>query len=585
LPGECPRSSGRVISGTPLFLELSRVWQLLRGQDNRGQEERPGETQRPIEAPELIGGVLDTYRVPVGGGPDNSAEVFVVDQDGVGRYLVRLPRLSQEETQALKRLRLNMLDSIPLVASGNPSEIVADYIWRSAEETDLYPVARESHDKLLYYLLKELYGFWEIDPLMNDDDLEEISVNRFDRPVRVLHRRFSEYVYMETDILYPSEGRLQAFVRRLAHLGGTTVSLAQPSLEVTLHGHSDRRVTATLGDEISRPGSTYAIRKQREEPITLAQMASPEQAGHSPVADDRNIDQPTTYEEVHSHKTLSVLMAAYFWLLLERTTNVLIAGETNSGKTTLMNSILALANPRSKIVTAEDVLEISLPDHLHWQRLRTRSHRAGLSPTNGRYEYGLADLLKLGLRFSPNILSLGEMRGEESETVAAAITLGFSTMTTIHAQNAQRCIQSLTTPPMRFSSGHVRDITAIATMRKVVLTDGRIARRVISIDEVKPVGVAGHQIINVFRYDRNTDSFDPRTPAEVIDRSYRLNEIADAYGWSPASVQSSLGARAAHISSQINRGQLTPQTLSKMVLDFAVGESGRRELSRASGAG
>jgi len=332
-------------------------------------------------------------------------------------------------------------------------------------------------------------------------------------------------------------------------------------------------VTATLGDEISRPGSTYAIRKQRERPITLAQLAAPEQARWPSLSKAEAADPGLAYEEVHSHKTLSVLMAAYFWLLLERTTNVLIAGETNSGKTTLMNAILALANPKYKIVTAEDVLEISLPDHLHWQRLKTRSFRAGLSPTAGRYEYDLADLLKLSLRFSPTILSLGEMRGEESETVAAAITLGFSTMTTIHAENAERCIQRLTTPPMRFSAAHIRDLTAIATMRKVVLQDGRVVRRVVSVDELRPEGKDGHETVNVFRYDPTADSFSPTTPAEVLDRSFRLNEIAESFGWSPAAVQRSLAVRAAHISSQIAGGELTPQALSKMVKDFATAES------------
>ena len=267
-------------------------------------------------------------------------------------------------------------------------------------------------------------------------------------------------------------------------------------------------------------------------------------------------------------------MAAYFWLLLERTTNVLIAGETNSGKTTLMNAILALANPKCKIVTAEDVLEISLPDHLHWQRLKTRSFRAGLSPVAGRYEYGLPDLLKLALRFSPTILSLGEMRGEESETVAAAITLGFSTMTTIHAENAERCVQRLTTPPMKFSAGHIRDITAIATMRKVVLHDGRVVRRVVSVDELRPDGPDGHQILNVFRYDPVTDSFAPTTPAEVLDRSYRLNEIADSFGWTPAAVQRSLSVRAARIAAQIAGGELAPQALSRMVREFSIEELG-----------
>ncbi|MDG7010986.1 MAG: type II/IV secretion system ATPase subunit [Nitrososphaerota archaeon] len=519
--------------------------------------------------------MVDTYRVPAGGGPEASAEVFVVDEDGAGRYLVRVPKLSEEEARTLELLKLNLLDSIPADAKGEPRDVVADYVWKTSEAAGLADVIHESQDKLLYFLMRDFAGFWEVDPLMNDDNLEEISVCRFDRPVRVLHRKFSEYMFMQTDITYPSEERLQAFVRRLAQLGGTTVSLAQPSLEVTLHGQSDRRVTATLGDEISRPGSSYAIRKQRESPITLAQLAAPERARWPALLGQAAPDPTSPYDEVHSHKTLSVLMAAYFWLLLERTSNVLIAGETNSGKTTLMNSILALSNPKYKIVTAEDVLEINLPDHLHWQRLKTRSYRAGLSPVSGRYEYGLPELLKIALRFSPTILSLGEMRGEESETVAAAITLGFSTMTTVHAESAERCVQRLTTPPMRFSEGHVRDISAIATMRKVVLQDGRVVRRVVSVDEVKPSAGYGHETVNVFRYDPATDSFSPTTPAEVLDRSYRLNEIAESFGWTPAAVQGSLAIRAARMAGLIAGGELDPRALSKMVKEFAVDESKR----------
>ena len=553
---------------------MSKVRQLLRKEGAR--EDKPGPAPPP--PPEEISGVLDTYRVPSGGGPDSSAQVFVVDDDGLGKYLVRLPKLGPDEGRCLELLRANLLDSIPAEASGDPKEVVSDYVWKSAKSLGVAEVVEESHEKLLYYLMRDFSGFWEADPLLNDDCLEEISCCRFDRPVRVLHRDFSHYMFMETDILYPSEERLQAFVRRLAQLGGTTVSLAQPSLEVTLHGASDRRVTATLGDEISRPGSTYAIRKQKESPITLAQLASPEKA-RWPALPQKGMEQaPSSYEEVHSHKTLSVLMAAYFWLLLERTTNVIIAGATNSGMTTLMNAILALANPKCKIVTAEDVLEISLPDHLHWQRLKTRPFRAGLSPSSGRYEYGLPELLKLALRFSPTILSLGEMRGEESETVAAAITLGFSTMTTIHAESAGRCLQRLTTPPMRFSEGHIRDITAIATTRRVVLQDGRVVRRVVSVDEIKPQTPDGHEIINLFRYDPVADSFSPTTPAEVLDRSFRLNEIADSSGWSPAAVQNSLSVRAARISRRIAEGDFTPRGLSKMVREFSAEESrGRAE--------
>ena len=558
---------------------MSKAWQILGRTKTPPPIDRGAQVPSIVEPPEEIEGVLDTYRIPAGAPPEASAEVFVAEQDGAGRYLVRLPKLSVEEGKALELLKGNLVVSIPAEVDGDPRDVVAQYMWKTAEGTGLAPLLQRSHEKLLYYLMKEYTGFWEVDPLVNDDNLEEISVARFDRPVRVLHRRFSEYMFMETDIVYSSEERLQAFVRRLAQFGGTTVSLAQPSLEVTLHGASDRRVTATLGDEISRPGSTYTIRKQRERPITLAQLASPEPA-RWPPPEPRLSPETPSYEEDHSHKTLSVLMAAYFWLLLERTTNVLVAGETNSGKTTLLNAILALANPKYKVVTAEDVLEINLPDHLHWQRLKTRAHRAGLSPSAGRYEYGLPELLKLALRFSPTILSLGEMRGEESETVATAITLGFSTMTTIHAEDAVRCVQRLTTPPMRFSPGHLRDITAIVTMRKVVLQDGRVVRRVVSVDELKPLESDGHEIINIFRYDPASDSFTPTTPAEVLDRSFRLNEIAESYGWSPDAVQASLAVRAARISDRIARGEPTPQALSTMVRELAEEETGRQPFSQ-----
>ncbi len=527
----------------------------------------PGPLKLP-PPPKLIGSVLDTYRVPKNGGPDSSAEVFVVDDEGLGKYLVKLPELDDREAAAVSVLKKNLIDSIPADATGRPEDVIRAYVESISDEMGTAGALKASEDKILFFLLREFLGFWEIDPLVNDDRIEEISLTRYDKPVRLLHRDFSEYAFMETNVRYPSEERLQAFVRRLAQFGGTTVSLAQPSLEVTLHGPSDRRVTATLGDEITRPGSTYSIRKQKEEPFTLVNLTSPEAPRWRPIEPAPPSGPPLSYEEAYNHKTLSVLMASYFWLLLERTTNVLIAGDTNSGKTTLMNSILALIDPKAKVVTAEDVLEISLPEHLHWQRMKTRYHRAGLSPSSQRYEYGLPELLKLALRFSPTILSLGEMRGEESETLAAAITLGFSTMTTIHAENAERCVQRLTTPPMKFAEGHVRDITAIATTRKIVLNDGRVVRRVVSVDEVKPVGTNGHEVINVFGYDPRTDSFAPTTPAEVVDRSYRLGEIARSFGWTPARVQTSLTSRAACLA-RASGGDASPESISSMVRDFA----------------
>ena len=342
----------------------------------------PQELEPPESPPPLTvqGEVIDSYRVPADADPDASAEFTIVDRDSFGTCIVRLPYVTKKEEQALALLKENLRNAIPVETAGSPEQVLGKYLWETAEKAGLLSILEKAHRKFLYYLLRDFSGFWEIDPLVSDDNIEEISVTRFDRPARIFHRKYSEYMFMETNVVYESEERLQAFIRRLAQFGGTTVSLAQPSLEVVLHGASDRRVSATLGDEISRPGSTYTIRKQKEKALTIVQMAAPEAARPYPVRAPRPEEPSARYEEVHLHKTLTALMAAYFWLLLERTSNLLICGETSSGKTTLMNAILALANPRVKIVTAEDVLEINLPGDLHWQRLKTRSHRAGLSP-------------------------------------------------------------------------------------------------------------------------------------------------------------------------------------------------------------
>jgi len=554
----------------------------LRGRKPANKVGNPAESDAQESPPPLTvqGEVIESYRVPANAEADSSAEFTIVDRDSFGSCVVRLPFLTRKEEQALALLKENLRNAIPVETAGSAEQVLRKYLWETAEKAGLLSILEKAHRKFLYYLLRDFAGFWEIDPLVNDDDIEEISLTRFDRPVRIFHRRYSEYMFMETNFVYPTEERLQAFIRRLAQFGGTTVSLAQPSLEVVLHGASDRRVSATLGDEISRPGSTYTIRKQREKPLTIVQMAAPEAARPGPITPLRREEARARYEDGHDHKTLTALMAAYFWLLLERTSNLLICGETSSGKTTLMNAILALANPRVKIVTAEDVLEINLPSDLHWQRLKTRSHRAGLSPITGRYEYSLSELLKLALRFSPTVLSLGEMRGEESETVATAITLGFSTITTVHAEDALRCVQRVTNPPMRFTEGHVRDITAIVTMRKVALADGRIPRRVISVDEIRPVGADSHEVSNVFRYDHATDSFSPRTPEEVLERSFRLKQIAESYGWTQGEVLHGLTTRAGCLADAISDREFTDEELASIVRMYVSRLSSREERQR-----
>jgi hypothetical protein len=119
-------------------------------------------------------------------------------------------------------------------------------------------------------------------------------------------------------------------------------------------------------------------------------------------------------------------------------------------------------------------------------------------------------------------------------------------------------------------------------MRKIVLPDGRMVRRLVSVDEIRPVGSDGHEILNVFAYDYAYDSFSPTTPAEVLDRSFRLNEIATSFGWTSSRVQRSLANRAAYISESVKSHEITAQALASMVARYAARES-TYEMARLSG--
>jgi len=511
------------------------------------------------------GNIVDSYFFPADAPESARAQVLIAERATICTYFVRYPELTPEQADALTILKENLEYYFPSVeAFSNSEQMITQYLWKTAQEVGILGAVERSHEKLRYYLLRDALGFGKTDALFNDDNLEEISCAAWDRPVRVYHRRFTQHRFMETNIAFESEDELQRFVRRMAQLAGKSISRAQPAVEGTIsYGPVEKRITATLGSEISRPGSSFAVRKQKENPLTVTQLAALEIAKPYPMIKSVVTKGPL-YAEEHRHKTATALMIAYFWSLLEYKTNILICGEPMSGKTTFLNSILALTNPNAKIVTAEDVSEILLPENLHWERLITRHAPVGMSPQAQRLEVDLASLLKLSLRFSPTVLSLGEMRGEESESVANAMTIGYSTVCTVHAANTRDCITRITNPPMRFTVGHVRDISAIVTMGRIRLPDLREVRRAVSVDEIVPneLDPRAYEIRGIFQYRPDGDSFTPTAPEEVVERSYRLRKVAEYFGWNNEHMLASLTSRAAFIASAIRDGVFGTKELS-----------------------
>lgn len=136
---------------------------------------------------------------------------------------------------------------------------------------------------------------------------------------------------------------------------------------------------------------------------------------------------------------LSYNMAGRFWLYVEglkvRPANLLIGGMPASGKTTLLNAMFSLFRPEQRVVVIEETYELNTETQENTVRLET-------SP-----ELPMAELVKNALRMRPDLLIIGEVRGEEARDMLTAMNIGKIAMGTIHASTARDVITRLSTPP------------------------------------------------------------------------------------------------------------------------------------------
>jgi len=243
-----------------------------------------------------------------------------------------------------------------------------------------------SWSKIEYYIIRNTIEYDVITPLMRDPAIEDISCDGVGRPIYVWHQRYES---MPTNIRITKEEELDSLVVKLAHKAGKHVSVAFPIVDAILpEGH---RLAATYKKEVSKHGSTFTIRKFREKPLSIVNLI---QGG-----------------------TVSSLLAAYFWKILEYNMTGLIMGVTGAGKTTMLNAIATLLRPNIKIVTIEDTPELRLT-HENWVQLYSRpsyGFEAGMS------EITLYDLVRVSLRYRPDVLIVGETRGEEAKVLFQAI--------------------------------------------------------------------------------------------------------------------------------------------------------------------
>jgi flagellar protein FlaI len=336
--------------------------------------------------------------------------------------------------------------------------------------------------KIEYYLERNTIGYSKIDPVMNDPYVEDIRCGGIGKPIFLWHR---VYENIKTNIFFSDEEELNDFVMKIVHKAGKHVSIAFPIVDVTLPGK--HRLAVSYGRETTPFGTSFTIRKFREDPFTIVDL----------------IDNETVDESI----------AAYLWLLVENKMPIMIVGATGAGKTTALNAIACLIRPNHKIITVEEVAEINLP-HENWTSTIARS---GFGAEK-EGEITLYDLIKSAVRHRPDLVTVGEIRGEEAYVLFQALATGHGGLCTMHAEDVETAIKRLTQPPMNIPASIITLMNCVIVVRhvqtQVVLESGKklSSRRFVQVSEIQE----SNSFIDVFNWNASSDTFQERLKESIL---------------------------------------------------------------------
>lgn len=407
------------------------------------------------------------------------AHIFWDKQNNEFVYHIEEPELTQMEKNLLRLVQLGLEEMINVsFIRATKSNLVMQYLERNVQSIFVElgtKVTKETYFKIMYYVYRDSVGLNEIEPLLNDYFIEDIECNGQNYPIYIVHRKYQN---MRSNVIFTDPQHLTDFVEKLAQKSGRYVSYARPILDGTLPDGS--RVNATYTSDITTRGPTFTIRKFTKEPWTPIHL----------------IKMKTATPEVF----------AFLWIAIENKFNVMTIGETASGKTTFMNSILHFVPSEARVCSIEDTRELNLA-HDNWLPAVVRTGFGIPNVAGVQYgEINLFDLLRETFRQNPDYVVVGEVRGEETYVLFQGMASGHPSFSTFHANSVETLTRRLETPPINLPPTLVESLDIVCVTSHVKGREMNI-RRLIELDEiieVKPeVGKA--EMNKLFTWDPAKD--------------------------------------------------------------------------------
>jgi len=258
-----------------------------------------------------------------------------------------------------------------------------------------------------------LFGVGRLQPLLEDPEIENIDINGCDR----VFLSYADGQEVIADPVAESDEELVELVQVLAAYSGLSsrpFDTANPQLDLRLPDGS--RLSAVM-DVTVRPA--VSIRRSRLGKVFLADLVG--------------------------NGTLLPAVASLLAAAVAARKNIMVAGATNAGKTTLLRALANQIPPDERLITVERALEIGL-DHFPELHPNAVALEERLPNSEGQGAITMAELVRRSLRMNPSRVIVGEVLGDEIVTMLNAMTQGNDgSLSTIHANSSLEVFNRIAT--------------------------------------------------------------------------------------------------------------------------------------------
>lgn len=344
---------------------------------------------------------------------------------GQGRGVALVDGVALLESEVRELVRRRGVD--PMAEPERFAELVreaaADYADRAARGLllglpDMERVVRE--------VTNAVGGFGPLQPYLDDPEIEEVWLNA-PTHVYVARRGVPEL----TSTVLTTE-QVSDLVERMLKTSGRRLDLSSPFVDARLPGGERLHVVLP---EMTGGGMAVNIRKHVVRARSLADMV---RLG-----------------------SLTGQAATFLDAAVRAGLNILVSGQTQAGKTTMLNALAGSIPGSERVISAEEVWELRLPvrDHV---ALQTRP-----ASLEGTGEVPLRRLVKEALRMRPDRIVIGEVREAEAFDLLIALNSGVPGMCTLHANTAREAVAKMTTLPL-LAGENVSDRFVVPTVASAV---------------------------------------------------------------------------------------------------------------------